>query len=102
MLRSGNLILFSDSTNEGVGYTWTRHTNLLKLGKQFKGTINPHIMMEIFDRTIPNRGATFPEGSLIHTIYSVVKQPSTLIIWLKAPGYANWEEIDLKIYFLSQ
>ncbi len=93
-------IFFFDSTNEGIGYTWTRRTNLMKLGEQNKGLITPQKMMEIFDRTIPDGGATFPEGGLVKTIYSVVAQPSELKIWLKVREYSGWEEIDLKKYFL--
>ena len=92
-------IFFFDSTNEGIGYTWTRRINLMKLGEQNKGLITPLKMMEIFDQTIPGGGATFPEGGLVKTIYSVVAQPSELKIWLKVREYSGWEEIDLKNYF---
>jgi len=56
-------------------------------------------MMEIFDTTIPQGGATFPEGGVIKTIYSVVAQPSKLKIWLKVRNHSGWEEIDLRKYF---
>jgi hypothetical protein len=46
-------IIFSDSTNQGIGYTYTRRTNLIKLGELNKGNITPQKMMEIFDLTIP-------------------------------------------------
>lgn len=92
-------IIFYDSTNEGIGYTYTRRTHLMQQGELNKGNITPQKMMEIFDTTIPDGGATFPEGGLVKTIYSVVAQPSTLKIWLKVRGYSDWEEIDLKNYF---
>jgi hypothetical protein len=92
-------IIFFDSTNEGIGYTYTRRTNLMKLGELNKGQITPQKMMEIFDIAIPQGGATFPEGGLVKTIYSVVVQPSQLKIWLKVREYSGWEEIDLKNYF---
>ncbi|MBN1198136.1 MAG: hypothetical protein JXA23_02205 [Bacteroidales bacterium] len=92
-------IFFYDTTNEGIGYTCTRRINLMKLGEQNKGLITPQIMMDIFDKTIPEGGATFPDEGLISTIYSVVVQPSELKIWLKVRGYSGWEEIDLKNYF---
>ena len=92
-------ITFFDATNEGIGYTYTRRTNLLNLGELNKGQITPQKMMEIFDRTIPDGGATFPEGGLIKTIYSVVARPAELKIWLKVREYSGWEEIDLKKYF---
>jgi len=55
--------------------------------------------MEIFDKTIPAGGATFPDEGLVKTIYSVVAKPSELKIWLKVRGYSGWEEIDLNKYF---
>ncbi len=95
----GYPIVFFDATNEGIGYTYTRRTNLMNLGELNKGQITPQRMMEIFDLTIPDGGATFPEGGLVKTIYSVVAQPSELKIWLKVREYSGWEEIDLKKYF---
>lgn len=93
-------INFFDASNEGIGQTYTRRTNLLDLGEQNKGSITPQKMMEIFDTTIPAGGATFPgrEGEP-RTIYSVVAQPGQLKIWLKIRGYSGWEEIDLKDFF---
>ncbi len=92
-------IVFFDATNEGIGLTYTRRTNLMQLGELNKGNITPQKMMQIFDTTIPEGGATFPEGGLVKTIYSVVVQPSTQKIWLKVRGYSGWEEIDLKTFF---
>jgi hypothetical protein len=92
-------IHFFDESNEGFGYTWTRRTNLMALGEFNKGVINPQKMMEVMDTTIPDSGATFPEGGLIKTIYSVVAQPSELKLWLKVREYSGWEEIDLNRYF---
>lgn len=95
-------IFFFDSTNEGIGKTWTRRTNLLNLGEQFKGQINPTKMMDIMDTDITAGGATFPESGFIKTIYSVVAKPSELKIWLKVREYSGWEEIDLKQVFTNQ
>jgi len=92
-------IVFFDTTNEGIGKTVTRRQNLLKLGEQYKGRIDPYRMMQIFDRTIPDGGATFPDDGLISTIYSVVVKPADLKIWLKVRGVSGWEEIDLKPRF---
>jgi len=92
-------IFMFDTTNEGIGYTCTRRINLMKLGEQNKGAITPQIMMDIFDKAIPEGGATFPEDGPVSTIYSVVVQPSELKLWLKVRGYSGWEEIDLKNYF---
>ena len=92
-------INFFDASKEGIGYTFTRRTNLLTLGEANKGIIDPTKMMQIMDTDIPHGGATFPEGGYIKTIYSVVAQPSTLKIWLKVREYSGWEEIDLSRYF---
>lgn len=92
-------INFFDETNEGIGYTVTRRNHLLEMGEADKGNITPEKMMEIFDTTIPNGGATFPEGGLIKTIYSVVVKPTEFKIWLKVREYSAWEEIDLSRYF---
>ncbi|MBN1198333.1 MAG: hypothetical protein JXA23_03200 [Bacteroidales bacterium] len=94
-------IIFFDSTNEGISLTYTRRTHLMQLGEQNKSLITPQKMMEIFDITIPQGGATFPEDGLIKTIYSVVAQPSELTIWLKVRGYSGWEQIDLKNHFFQ-
>jgi len=95
-------IIFFDSTNEGIGYTYTRRTNLMRQGELNKGQITPQKMMEIFDLTIPEGAATFPEGGLVKTIYTVVVQPTELKIWLKVREYSGWEEIDLKKYFTAE
>lgn len=91
-------IIFWDSTNE-FAYTWTRRTHLLQQGELYKGEINPQKMMEIFDKTIQNGGATFPDEGNLRTVYSVVAQPSANKIWLKYRTYSGWEEIDLNKYF---
>ncbi len=92
-------ILFYDSINEGIGKTWTRRTNLLKRGEEFRGQIDPARMRAIFDLDIPAGGANFPESGDIKTIYSVVVKPAELKLWLKVREYSGWEEIDLKPLF---
>ncbi len=97
--HSYSQINFFDESNEGIGYTVTRRKNLLARGEANIGNITPEKMMEIFDTTIPDGGATFPEGGFIKTVYSVVVKPSELKLWLKVRGYSGWEEIDLGRYF---
>ncbi len=92
-------INFFDKSNEWIWYTVTRRENLLNLGEANKWKITPQKMMEIFDKTIPNSWASFPEDWQIKTIYSIVVQPSELKIWLKVNKYSAWEEIDLIKYF---
>src|SRR3989339_594104 len=88
-----------NQTNEGIGKTYTRRTNLLARGAENKGKITPDVMKKIFDTTIPNNGATFPDDGLLRTVYQVVAVPTQQKIWLKARGYSDWEEIDLTKYF---
>ena len=88
-----------NQTNEGIGKTYTRRMNLLARGEENKGKITPDVMKKIFDTTIPNNGATFPDDGLLRTVYQVVAVPAQLKIWLKARSYSDWEEIDLTKYF---
>jgi len=90
---------YFNKKNEGIGYTNTRRKNLLHLGQSLKGKITPQAMMQIFDTTIPKGGATFPDEGIVRTIYQVVAVPAETRMWLKTPGYSEWEEIDLKKYF---
>lgn len=89
----------TSASQEGDTYTYTRRTNLLNLGEQNKGAITPEKMMQIFDTTIPQGGATYPGGPGVRTIYSVVAQPGQLKLWLKIREFSDWNEIDLKQYF---
>jgi hypothetical protein len=96
----GDKITYVNSASqEGDTYTYTRRTNLLTQGEQNKGAITPEKMMQIFDMTIPQGGATYPGGPEGRTIYSVVAQPGQLKVWLKIRGLSDWNEIDLKHYF---
>jgi len=95
----GYPVTFFDTATEGLGYTVTRRTNLLALGEAAPGGIGPERMMEIFDTSIPEGGATFPEGGPVKTIYSVVAKPAELTIWLKVREVSDWEEIDLRPFF---
>lgn len=71
----------------------------MNLGKQNKGSIDANKMMEIFDTTIPDGGASFPDSSPFETYYQIVTVPSELTLWLKAPGYSGWEQANLKALF---
>jgi hypothetical protein len=90
---------FFNKRTEGIAYTVTRRNNLLRLGQSMKGSITPQAMMKIFDTTIPEGGATFPDTGTIGTIYQVVAAPAQLKMWLKARLYSDWEEIDLNDHF---
>jgi len=74
--------------------TLRRRSNLLAAGKKYKGSFNPKTMMKLFDTTIDNGGPTWPLETH-HTIFQFVAVPAELKVWLKAPGYADWTEIEL-------
>ncbi|MCE1246822.1 MAG: C45 family autoproteolytic acyltransferase/hydrolase [Firmicutes bacterium] len=73
------------------GDTMKRRANLLALGKKFKGQFDAAKMMEVFDTTIENGGATSPYG----TIFQIVAVPGKYVMWIKAPGTFDWTEADL-------
>ena len=83
------------------GFSKERQKNLMNLGEQNKGSIDAAKMMEILDTTIPNGGPTFPDDSVYETYYHIVGVPRELTVWLKAPGYSGWEQIDLKSLFVE-
>ena len=102
LISSSNHFLNSSWANlpivaDGVSgaFTKERQINLMNLGELNKGSIDATKMMEIFDTTIPNGGATFPDDSIYETYYQIVAVPSELTLWLKAPGYSGWEKIAL-------
>jgi hypothetical protein len=73
------------------GLTIKRRDNLLDLGRKFKGQFDEKKMMEVFDTTIDNGGATHPLG----TIFQIVAAPGKFDMWIKAPGTFDWTEVDL-------
>lgn len=76
---------------EGDPYnTVVRRKNLLALGEQYKGRFNPGTMMAILDLPYDRGGVTRDS-----TIYEIVAIPAELKIWLKAPGYQDWTEVEL-------
>jgi hypothetical protein len=85
-----------------AAYTVSRRINLLNLGESIKGNVTVQAMMKILDTTIPEGGATFPDTGEFRTIYQVVAVPAQLKMWLKAPGYSGWEEIDLNRFFTKK
>ena len=81
--------------DEKNGWTVTRRNNLLALGEKYKGEFNVEKMKEVLDTTIENGGATSPS----YTIYQIIAVPEELILWLKAPGNFEWQQVDLKRLF---
>lgn len=78
-----------------AGNSVTRYKNLAALAAKYKGSIDASRMMAILDIPLSKGGATPPDKS----IYQFVTVPASLKLWVKAPGYTQWTEIDLKKLF---
>ncbi len=82
--------------------TIARRDNLLARAREFKGSIDAHHMMEIFDLALLDKdGKVDPQGgaTVDGTIYQVTAVPRDRILYLKAPGTFDWQKIDLKALF---
>ena len=77
-----------------AGDSETRRSNLLAQAEQHKGSIDARIMMDIYDIHRDQGGATVDD-----TTYQMVAVPSELVLWIKAPGYQDWVEVDLNELF---
>lgn len=75
--------------------TIARRKNLLALGEKYKGRFNPEAMMALLDLPYDKGGVTRD-----WTIYEIVAVPAELKIWLKAPGYQDWTEVNLEKLFV--
>ncbi|WP_052316639.1 C45 family autoproteolytic acyltransferase/hydolase [Thioalkalivibrio nitratireducens] len=85
---------------DGTGFkSIKRRDNLLKLGRENKGTINISKMMKILDTSMQQGGATWPPEGDIRTVYQVIAEPETLRLWIKVPGHQDWTDVDLNDYF---
>lgn len=80
-------------------FTKERYSNLLALAKKNKGRIDAQKMMEFFDKTIPQCGATFYPESGDKTYYSIIASPKKLKLWLNIRDFQGWTEVDLKPLF---
>lgn len=70
--------------------TISRRKNLLALAEKYKGRFNPEAMMTVLDLPYDKGGVTRD-----FTIYQIVAVPAELKVWLKAPGYQDWTEVDI-------
>ncbi len=86
---------------KNAGFTRERCANLLALGKQHKGQIDAHKMMEFFEATIPQAGPSFHVESGFKTYYTIVAVPKELKLWLNVRDLQGWTEINLKPLFLQ-
>jgi hypothetical protein len=73
----------------------SRQQNLTALGEKYKGKIDAKVMMSIFDTPREEGGVT----SLHSTTYQFVAVPEARTIWLKAPGFEDWQEVNLGALF---
>lgn len=84
--------------SEGFKESATRRNNLLALGEKNKGKIDAKVMMEIMDTPKSQGGATVSD-----TIFQFVAVPAELKMWVKAPGYQDWVEVDVgELFSLSE
>lgn len=83
--------------------TVRRWENLLSLGHEKKGRIDPGAMKEILDTPMNKGGATWPvDGSMqtpYRTTYQIIAVPASLQLWLKVPGFQDWTVVELKNLF---
>ena len=82
------------TAGEGWAESVERSTNLAALAEQEKGSIDAAVIRKILDTPKSEGGATVP-----HTIFQFVAVPEEKMMWVKAPGYSDWVEIDLNQLF---
>jgi len=99
------------ATNHFVHHSWgtmrerdtnfktiTRRENLIRCARQSLGAFSLSKMKELLDLPLP-RGATWPPGERIQTVYQAIAVPDDLTIWLKIPAVQEWSEIPLGSIF---
>lgn len=86
---------------DGSFLTKTRYNNLLALGKKYKGGFNVEKMMDVLDTPLLEGGPTLTGKSVTQfaTIYQIIAVPAQLKLWIKAPDYQDWTEVDLNGLF---
>ncbi|MDD5432526.1 MAG: C45 family autoproteolytic acyltransferase/hydrolase [Candidatus Omnitrophica bacterium] len=77
--------------------TVRRRRNLLALAEKYRGNFSAKKMMQVFDVSVKDGGATLPK----ETIYQIVAVPAELKFWLKAPRFQDWTGIELNQFFIS-
>jgi len=80
---------------EDPSYSLLRYNNLVKLGKRYKGKIDPEVMMKIVETPVTKNGK--PAGGAMnpYTAHMEVCDVAKKIFWIKTPGHAEWTKIDL-------
>ena len=77
------------------GWTVARLTNGLNWAYAQKGQADVYAMKDILSKEI----AAEKGLCSANTIYQVIAVPQTFTVWLRAPGYFEWQVIDLKGLF---
>ena len=75
-----------DSAN---GWTEARWNNGLAWAETGKGHLSIELMKDFLSKDITSEAGLFSAS----TIYQVVAIPQQLKLWLRAPGYFDWQEV---------
>jgi hypothetical protein len=81
-----------------AGQSALRWNNLRSLAANYKGSFEPSVMMTVMDTPVEKGGAD-GDGKTGTTAYQIIAVPEQLKIWLKAPAFQDWTEIDLSVLF---
>jgi hypothetical protein len=97
LLVGTNHFIIPEWTREGIltkssTDSISRYENLTVLGNKYRGYINASVMMAIMNTPRERGGATW----LDDTLFQFVAVPEQKKIWLNAPGFEDWKEIDLE------
>lgn len=77
--------------------TTTRLQNLTNLGERNKGKIDAEVMKKIMDTPMDQGGATVPG-----TVIQFVVVPAEQDLWVKGPGYSEWDFVELDKFFYEE
>lgn len=86
---------------DGSFFTQTRYKNLLALADKYKNGFTVEKMMLVLDTPLHEGGPTLTGKSVTQfaTIYQIIAVPEELKLWIKAPDYQDWTQVDLKGLF---
>lgn len=84
-------------TDETSWNSLTRRENLINQCKVNKGSIDAEKMQQIIDTDIENGGA---KTNL--TVYQIVAEPGSRMIWVKTAPSKEWQEINLNKYWTEK
>lgn len=81
-------------TDETSWESFTRRDNLIRLCESKKGTVDADTMKQIISVPIEEGGAL---NEL--TVYQIVAEPASRIMWVRTADSEQWAEIDLNAYW---